>query len=525
MFADALEIHPRLELDSSNEVYAHSLSTHRKVGATAVNALVDIEYKEAVENLGYDDFETAVAEMLKTDEEFGIDLEVENESTHPIIDDKVRAGDGEAMVDKLERGARKSAQLAEKDEGYKHQAERDGCDVELIKWVDGKLGKGQAAWAVSFAPQKALSDHPEIYDKKFGYDEYLVYIQGYAKSPNDILTALSYSIHVENKEEFIKVLAEFGMKIPEGESDNTWLNHAQTMIACTSTTKEFLTKVRDTYYERAGHATKKQSISEYIEANKEKLRAIYDTYYPALGKAIYTGKNNQIIQSFANAVQNSEAKLKPEIRRQLIKLSNAQSFTDEDGILLDSVIRYAAAEEMRKGLKHKPKSQTYEKVVTKDYVTKSSLNLNGLEDINALLSKNINEGIKAGRSYGGCPGNIELGENDPLAALSKGLDIENKIKVQQAAFGGIENKMNWKWKEGVCIVKGCKTRPGKTKVGPCNICEPCTIRDNNGEKLEIADEEVEESNDEEQKNDNVIKLFEWKKKDDQPEPTSQPITA
>jgi hypothetical protein len=32
------------------------------------------------------------------------------------------------------------------------------------------------------------------------------------------------------------------------------------------------------------------------------------------------------------------------------------------------------------------------------------------------------------------------------------------------------NRKNWKTKIGMCIIKGCPTRPGKTKVGPCGIC-------------------------------------------------------
>jgi hypothetical protein len=36
-----------------------------------------------------------------------------------------------------------------------------------------------------------------------------------------------------------------------------------------------------------------------------------------------------------------------------------------------------------------------------------------------------------------------------------------------------EGKKNWKWKKGVCQVKTCSTRPGKTEVGPCSVCRNC----------------------------------------------------
>jgi len=31
----------------------------------------------------------------------------------------------------------------------------------------------------------------------------------------------------------------------------------------------------------------------------------------------------------------------------------------------------------------------------------------------------------------------------------------------------------WKWKTGVCRVEVCPTRPGKTKIGPCDVCKRC----------------------------------------------------
>lgn len=36
-----------------------------------------------------------------------------------------------------------------------------------------------------------------------------------------------------------------------------------------------------------------------------------------------------------------------------------------------------------------------------------------------------------------------------------------------------KGKESWQWKQGVCQVKSCPTRPTKTKVGPCSVCERC----------------------------------------------------
>jgi hypothetical protein len=36
-----------------------------------------------------------------------------------------------------------------------------------------------------------------------------------------------------------------------------------------------------------------------------------------------------------------------------------------------------------------------------------------------------------------------------------------------------EDKSSWTWKPGICRVEKCPTRPGKTEVGPCEVCRGC----------------------------------------------------
>jgi hypothetical protein len=49
---------------------------------------------------------------------------------------------------------------------------------------------------------------------------------------------------------------------------------------------------------------------------------------------------------------------------------------------------------------------------------------------------------------------------------------ENSLKTTETSSDS-EGKESWTWKEGVCQVKACDSRPGKTKVGPCSICVKC----------------------------------------------------
>jgi hypothetical protein len=51
----------------------------------------------------------------------------------------------------------------------------------------------------------------------------------------------------------------------------------------------------------------------------------------------------------------------------------------------------------------------------------------------------------------------------------------SELSVSDAIDAAKEDKKNWPWIDGICVVKTCSTRPGKTKVGPCNVCKKCQI--------------------------------------------------
>ncbi len=60
------------------------------------------------------------------------------------------------------------------------------------------------------------------------------------------------------------------------------------------------------------------------------------------------------------------------------------------------------------------------------------------------------------------------------------IEIEDakKIGLEVNSFGSLveKGKNSWKWKDGVCVVKACPSRPTKTKVGPCSVCKSCQAK-------------------------------------------------
>lgn len=61
--------------------------------------------------------------------------------------------------------------------------------------------------------------------------------------------------------------------------------------------------------------------------------------------------------------------------------------------------------------------------------------------------------------------------------LSKRKKIDDINELSDEAEAGIEDskdgKDSWDWKQGVCRVERCSTRPYNTEVGPCDVCRKC----------------------------------------------------
>ena len=71
------------------------------------------------------------------------------------------------------------------------------------------------------------------------------------------------------------------------------------------------------------------------------------------------------------------------------------------------------------------------------------------------------QSVQEGKVMIGCGGAIAIDSDKPEQAF-------NNI------FGGGEkNNEAWSWKNGVCRVEKCPSRPKTTMVGPCSVCKRC----------------------------------------------------
>ncbi len=446
------------------ETYGHSLSTILCLGRAAT----PVE-RSSFEELAFDDFITAVAEMLKTDPEHRPNLEVNNKRGHVVIGGKTRAADGRPMVDILETGYRKSVELATTNPELKSQARRDGIDIEIATNRVDQLKTGETFWGISYYPKEALEKYPKTYTK-LGYKAGLIYVQTYSKVSENTLVAASYSVDMADEAVWRTILAENGMNIPTQASTDEWLLHGQVTELNADEAEALALDLRQQYYHKIGGSTAKKSTTELASANRDLLKSIFDAYYQSLGQALATGTNNDTLKSLAaSLLDKGITNFKPEIVEQLQQILISDNFDAESGRAVDSLVRYAATEELRKRIFKTNIAKI--PIYSESNIGYDHSYVYGLQAVNSLVANNISVGVAAGRSYGGCPGQIELGKK---SVLEKVTFEKADITSPQEAFGGKDaNPEQWDWKNGICRTDNCPTRPKRTKVGPCSVCQGC----------------------------------------------------
>ena len=69
-----------------------------------------------------------------------------------------------------------------------------------------------------------------------------------------------------------------------------------------------------------------------------------------------------------------------------------------------------------------------------------------------------------------------------FCGMSISLEVAKGMGLSVNSYGEAveKGKESWQWKSGVCQVKSCPTRPGKTTVGPCSVCKGCQARFDKG---------------------------------------------
>lgn len=391
-----------------DEQYARSLHEFRVIGEQVLKGLVDIDMLPEMQKARANNT-SALCEMLRTDGEFNRRFDIDGQRRFQLINGQACDIDTRPLVAMVRGGSEKSAKLAQSEPRFRFQAIRDRGDVYLAQEADD-LEEGESLFAVLMDPKEGLEKYPEIYQDELGYRKGLLYIQRYSKE-NGQMVAGYCSVDMSDEAIWRDILAEEGVSIPEGESPDTWVMHAFKRKMNSEQAEDYILGLRDRYYERAGVRQKRYSVSEYIANNQHVVDTYFNAYLPSLAKAIYTGENNATLQGLAQELLKADLRnMKASAKMQLRQVAGSAAFNDELGKAMEVIIRYGVAEELRRGLKAVVQGTVPESYRTQEITTQDSTTafVPPPELLSQRLAQNVENGVQAGRSYGGCPGQISL---------------------------------------------------------------------------------------------------------------------
>ncbi len=441
-------------------VYAHSLSAIRRVGEAVLTETCEIDPLELAES--WQDFYTAVQEHLITDVEYGESLTFNSLSRLDLVDGQVVNRGNSSMVGLVRDGLTASRQMALTDSRMQSQVLRDEGDLRLAEEVD-RLEAGRLIVAVSMDPKEDLQQNPDFWEG-LGYREGRAVLQVYYKKNEIELLAGAFSISGSDSLTLSRMIQEkYGVSIPGDTSSNEWINHWIEKSVSLQEAQEFGLEFQKEYNHRTGNPTVIHSVTEFIENNIALIHQYFDGYIVALGRAVYSGKNNEVMASLAKEIIQQMERTSDFEELQLIHIAGDSVFTDDDGRFMDSKIRYALVERLRQYLPEflannkgidSPASGLSGIIKT---VSSQLMDPQELQHLNELSAQAIQNGFTAGRSYGGC------------ASIGSG-SVENGGRGSQDIYGGnlLDDKYGSRTFE--CSNGHTNTRPKDELIEKCQKC-------------------------------------------------------
>ncbi|HMT18444.1 MAG TPA: hypothetical protein PKD15_00240 [Candidatus Saccharibacteria bacterium] len=436
------------EVDVSKERYAQSLTSIRQLGYLAMEGyeLVppDAEIAGVSERV-WNDFITAVEENIATDPEYGEKLVFNKLVPREIVDGHVVDEKGNRAVDMVRNGARLSELLSKDDEEMKVQAYRDQGDVLIAERVD-ELKVGELLWAVSMDPKKAIRSNRAYWEDKMHYREGMAVIQVYFRSSSDKMMTGAYAVKKSDIKAMTQIYNEHGRTIVEPLEDADWIRNFFVKEADLQEAKTIAHKVRARHNELIGNHEKEYSVTDFLSRHHHTVQEYFDTYTPKLALAIASGRNNELMKDLASNLSYVTS-LNQQTLQRLQKVASNHEFSHDDGRLMEEMIRYALVEELRKSLPAYLSEQTRSLSETpqlNESISPYQVVLAGVyarqqmqgDMIHRRLAQNIERGMQAGRTYGGCSG-AGAGKQ-----LRDGREEDIFLGGLQDVFGGHLSKNN-----------------------------------------------------------------------------------
>jgi hypothetical protein len=509
------------------EVYGHSQHASREVGVAVVAQLVEVQgvpeddvWAQRVDEelllrvlsaetvapkveLLFANFLTGTDENVVTHKELGESLVLGRPKIRKRVNGKVVDPTGRPLIDIVSNGAAYSAELAKKDPEFAPQAFRDKGDVAFQEIVD-TLEIGEVAHAMSMDPKELLArDHKKW--TEIGYYEGMAVQHIAYRIDEDTVLIWTNIIKQSNKQALARIYNEsYGQEIPEDLHSDLWIRQVHRSFMTREQVDAIGRNTLDRHKELIDSKIKHYSVGDFIDENMSVVQEYFHNYALPVSIAHATSRNTQVIQELAKSIYQHVEGMKPEVMQRLLRISNSSSFDDDSALIMQSMVRYALVEELSKKLpefmarmdKRDEKAHaTHEvtpHVLAANYVHKlynlveiEAAQRRTTQEMNMVMATNIQNGVRAGRSLGGCSPIVladEKGEagifnlqNNIFSRTENQLTNEDGVRMGKDGRGPLDfkcTKGHWNRRQD-----GKPDIPKCTKCGVSVGCAPVTKKE------------------------------------------------
>ena len=355
------EIQSEYMLGWQTSEYALSIERLRTVGGFAVARSIDIPEEIQILPEGMADvnqlraeFDTSLAEMLKSDDILGQNRQITRFDEQEVINGYVLALDGKTtMQTMLDNGRKTSARLAKTDDRMKTQNIRDEHDYDNLFDVE-KMIAGERPYntkiVASLLPQEAVDRDGVEHWQSMGYfiPTKTAFLQMYHVNKEGKLITGTLTVDMADKTSMRKLWEKIGVIVPTNESSDNWLKYAFTGTMTEEASKEFVKSLREKHNALTGHAPEEvESIENRISDNKDIVDQAFNELQLSLALATKTKLKTPTIQNLLERFSSYSLQLKPELRNGLIRALNKESFDNQDVRLAYKLIMYSTVEMIR----------------------------------------------------------------------------------------------------------------------------------------------------------------------------------
>jgi hypothetical protein len=445
-----------------SEIYGRSLSTIRRLGAFMINRELTevIDSPEAAQ--ARVEFYTSVEEGFGTDLELGGGLEVRDFDTRPVIRGRVVAKDLKTAISSMtESGLICAREKAKTDPWFRPQLVRSEWDHDNALIVD-QMVRGETGYTtrivISPFPEEAAAHSGDAYWRNIGYVPHLRrgFVQLY-HATKDGLVAGSLSFDGSNKHKLREIFGRFGVRIPEGEITDNWLNYAITGTLSEEHAKALATEIADA----AGDPRYKKNTNTVAVTKQYRpiMERAFNESYVHICESLARKQQTTGVMTLIHQLADQAHNFNERYAKALYKMrADGSKFTNDDSVVLHELLVYATIEMMRALHLQETNLGGISAQDLPAYLYEA-----GGVQFQSMLSGFVADGAKNNRGYSACGIEIFLGDKD---------DPDSP----QSTFGGVDkaedtDDLGSRW---FTCLKGHLNYRRKANV-PEQICHFCAM--------------------------------------------------